>query len=312
MPDKLYKILGVKPDASEKEIRQAYRNLAKKHHPDLNPGDKASEDKFREVQAAHDILSDATKRRQYDAGEIDSEGKETPRSFYREYAAGGDGHAYRSTAGFDDLGDIFSELFRRGHGHAGHAGPGGGETHIRMQGGDLRYQMQVPFLDAVLGATTRLTLPGGQTLDVTIPPGHRDGQVLRLKGEGMPGIGGGHAGDAYIEVQVTPHATFRRDGDDIVVDLPISIDEAVLGASLRVPTVHGPVTMKVPKGANTGDVLRLKGKGVPARGKRPASDQKVVLSVKLPKTIDADLSAAIGEWAKTHHYDPRSGMEKGG
>ena len=305
MPDKLYKILGVKPDATEKEIRQAYRNLAKKHHPDLNPGDKASEDKFREVQAAHDILSDAAKRRRYDAGEIDAEGKETPRAFYREYAGGGDGHAYRSTAGFDDLGDIFSDLFRRSHGQAG------AETHIRMQGGDLRYQLEVPFLDSLLGTTTRLTMPGGQTLDVTIPPGHRDGQVLRLKGKGMPGIGGGHAGDAYIEVHVKPHPTFRRDGDDIVVELPISLDEAVLGASVPVPTVHGPVTMKVPKGANTGDVLRLKGKGVPARGKRPAGDQRVVLSVKLPKTVDADLAAAIGEWAKTHHYDPRRDMARG-
>jgi len=309
MPDKLYKVLGVEPDAPEKEIRQAYRNLAKKHHPDLNPGDKASEETFRDVQAAYDILSDADKRRRYDAGEIDAEGKETPRSFYREYAAGGDGHAYRSSAGFDDLGDIFSELFRRSHAHAG---PGSGETHIRMQGGDLRYQMQVPFLDAVRGTTTRLTLPGGQALDVTIPPGHRDGQMLRLKGKGIPGIGGGAAGDAYIEVRVQPHPTFRRDGDDIVVDLPISLDEAVLGASVPVPTVHGPVTMKVPKGANSGDVLRLKGKGVPALGKRQAGDQKVVLSVKLPKTIDADLSAAISEWAKTHHYDPRAGSEKGG
>ena len=182
MAEELYEMLGVKKDASQADIKKAHRVQAKKYHPDLNPGDKAAEETFRKVQAAYSILSDKEKRRQYDAGEIDVEGKETPRPFYREYAAADGGQPYASSAGFEDLGDIFSDLFRAQQ-------RGGENVYIRKRGGDVGYRMEVSFLEAVNGAKKRITMPEGKTLDITIPPGHRDGQMLRLRGKGMPGLG---------------------------------------------------------------------------------------------------------------------------
>ena len=302
MTEELYEVLGVKKDESNADIKKAHRSQAKKHHPDLNPGDKASEETFRKVQTAYNVLSDEEKRRQYDAGEIDAEGKEKPRQFYREYADAGGDHPYASSAGFDDLGDIFSEIFRAQQ-------QGGGKAHIRMQGGDIGYRMEVSFMEAVNGATKRVTMPDGKTLDITIPAGHRDGQILRLRGKGMPGLGGGSAGDAHIEVHVKPHRTFRRRGVDILVELPVALNEAVLGAKVNVPTARGPVSMTIPPGSNTGDTLRIKGKGVAAHGKHAAGDQLVTLSVVLPKKTDAELAAFLQEWAKDHSYDPRQGLE---
>ena len=302
MTEELYEVLGVKKDASNADIKKAHRSQAKKHHPDLNPGDKASEETFRKVQAAYNVLSDEEKRRRYDAGEIDAEGKEKPRQFYREYADAGGDHPYASSAGFDDLGDIFSEIFRAQQ-------HGGEKAHIRMQGGDIGYRMEVSFMEAVNGATKRVTMPDGKTLDITIPAGHHDGQILRLRGKGMPGLGGGSAGDAHIEVYVKPHRTFRRRGGDILVELPVALNEAVLGAKVNVPTARGPVSMSIPPGSNTGDILRIKGKGVAAHGKHTAGDQLVTLSVVLPKKTNAELTAFLQEWAKDHSYDPRQGLE---
>jgi DnaJ-class molecular chaperone len=300
--EELYRILGVNKEAAQADIRSAYLSLAKKHHPDLNPGDKASEETFRMVQAAYEILSNEKKRRQYDAGEIDAEGKGTPRQFYREYAAASGDHPYSSSAGFEDLGDIFSDLLRRQH-------QGGENVHFRMQGGDVHYRMEISFLEAVNGAKKRVTMPDGKTLDIKVPSGHRDGQMLRLRGKGMPGLGGGGgAGDAYVEIHVKPHRTFRRRDQDILVDLPVALNEAVLGAKVRVPTVQGSVTVAIPPGSNTGDTLRLKGKGVPASGKDKAGDQRVTLRIVLPKKVDAKLEAFLEDWAKDHGYDPRQGM----
>ena len=302
MADELYEVLGVKKDASQADIKKAHRLQAKKHHPDLNPGDKASEETFRKVQAAYNILSDKEKRRLYDAGEIDAEGKDTPRQFYREYAGADGGQTYASNAGFDDLGDIFSDLFRAQQHGADHA-------HIRRQGGDIGYRMEVSFLEAVNGAKKRITLPNGKTLDVTMPPGHREGQILRLRGKGMPGLGGGSAGDALVEVHIKPHRMFHRRGQDILIDLPVALNEAVLGGRVHVPTIRGAVTMTIPPGSNTGDMLRLKGKGIVASGKHSVGDQLVTLSVVLPKKADAKLSAFLKDLAKDHGYDPRQGME---
>ena len=301
MAEKLYEVLGVKKDASQADIKKAYRVQAKKYHPDLNPGDKAAEETFRKVQAAYSILSDKEKRGQYDAGEIDAEGKETPRPFYREYAAADGGQPYASSAGFEDLGDIFSDLFRAQQ-------RGGENVHIRRRGGDVGYRMEVSFLEAVNGAKKRITIPDGKTLDITIPPGHRDGQMLRLRGKGMPGLGGGAAGDAIVEVHIKPHQTFHRRGRDILLDLPVALHEAVLGARVHVPTARGSVAMTIPPGSNTGDMLRLKGKGVAASGKHKAGDQLVTLNVVLPKKVDAKLRAFLEDWAKDHGYDPRHGM----
>ena len=297
--DELYDVLGVKKTATQDEIKKAHRAQAKKHHPDLNPGDKAAEETFKKVQTAYNVLSDEEKRRRYDAGEIDAEGNETPRQYYREYANAGGDHPYTSSAGYDDLNDIFADILRA------QRRQGGDGAHIRMRGGDVTYRMEVGFLEAVNGAKKRVTMPDGKTLDINIPPGHRDGQILRLRGQGMPGIGGGETGDAHVEVHVKPHPDFVRRDRDIHVELPVALDEAVLGAKVRVPTVRGTVMMTIPPASNSGDVLRLKGKGVEAHGKHAAGDQLVKLVVVLPKEPDDALKDFLGEWAKEHSYDPR-------
>lgn len=303
MPDELYKVLGVGSGADADEIRKAYRALAKKYHPDLNPGDKAAEDTFKKIQTAYAILSDEEKRRQYDAGGIDELGKERQHGYYREYASEAGAHPYQSDAGFADFGDIFSDLF----GARGRGRPGDGGMNFRMRGGDVRYTLDVSFSEAILGAKKRVTMPDGGSLDIAIPPGQQDGQILRLRGKGMPGHGGGAAGDALVEVRVAPHPAFRRDGNNIHSELAIGLHEAVLGAKVPVPTVSGSVTMTIPAGSNSGDTLRLRGKGVPASGGRAAGDQLVTLRVVLPPKPDDSLRDFLQGWARDHAYDPRTG-----
>ncbi len=310
MADELYEVLGVSRDASSDDIKKAYRKLAKKYHPDLNPGDKAAEETFKKLQAANNLLSDPEKRKQYDAGAIDAEGNETRQHYYRDYAGAGGEHPYQSSAGYEDISDVFSDLFRahaRGGAQGGARGADGAE--FRMRGGDVRYSIEVPFLEAINGAKKRVTMPNGKVLDLAIPAGVHEGQILRLRGQGMPGYGGGPAGDAYVEVHVAAHPGFRRHGNNIHTDLPIGLHEAVLGAKVRVPTVTGAVTMSVPAGSNSGDTLRLRGKGVPAAGGRSAGDQVVTLRVQLPKEPDDELKTFLAEWAKTHSYDPRTEKE---
>jgi len=306
MTDELYKIIGVSRDASQDEIRKTYRKRAKELHPDLHPGDMESESRFKAVAAAYDILGDREKRARYDRGEIDASGAERPEhTFYRQYADSGRAGRYTSSAGSEDLGDI-SDLFADLFGHGAKGSGAGGQTAFRMRGQDVRYDLDVDFLDAVNGAKRRVTLADGGTLDLTIPAGTRDGTVLRLKGRGHSGLGGGPAGDALVGVRVRDHAVFRREGDDIVMTLPITLKEAVCGGKVTVPTVTGRVTMTVPKGSSSGDVLRLKGKGVaPAKG-APAGDQRVELRVSLPKSPDADLERLVSEWETAHPYDPRA------
>lgn len=306
-PTDLYSVLGVARDATPDVIRKAYRALAKKHHPDLNPGDTAAEEIFKNIQGANDILSDPEKRRQYDAGEIDAQGNETPRQYYREYASGGGEQPYHSSSGFEDLGDIFADLFRE----QAASGGAGERRNIRMRGPDTRYTMEVSFLEAVNGAKRRVTMPDGKTLDITVPSGQRDGHVLRLRGKGGPGIGGGESGDAYVEIHVAAHPLFVCRGDDIHIDLPVALHEAALGAKIRVPTATGAVAMTVPAGSSSGTTLRLRGKGMPARpnssGKMPG-DQIVTLKVVLPDPPDDELNAFLADWAKDHAYDPRAGI----
>ena len=259
-------------------------------------------------------MGDPDKRARFDRGDIDASGQEKPeQQYYRHYADAGAGHPYHSTEGFADFadaGDVFADLFGHARG-AGRAGAGSGRQRgaFRMRGGDARYSFAVDFLEAANGAKQRINLPDGSALDLTIPAGVRDGQVLRLKGKGMAGIGGGPSGDALVEVQVRPHKLFRREGDDIHIDLPISPAEAVLGAKIEVPTTGGPVAMTVPKGANTGTRLRLKGRGV-ARGKSgKRGDQYVTLKIVLPDIPDAELAALLERWEQEHPYNPRAGME---
>ena len=304
-----YEVLGVEPSASAKDIRTAYRKLAKKLHPDLNPGNKQAEEQFKEVTAAYDLLSDAEKRARFDRGEIDASGNERPRQqYYRDFAErGGSAHPYASDAGFADLGeadDILAQMFGRRGGRRA-AGEAGGT--FRMGGPDAHYRLELELLDAINGSTRSVTLPDGTSLDVRIPAGTRDGQVLRLRGKGEPGIGGGPPGDAMVEVTVRPHPLFRLQGDDIHIELPVSLAEAALGGRIAVPTPTGSVTMTVPKGSNSGTVLRLRGKGAAKRG-GGHGDEYVKLQVKLPDKPDADLARFLESWPG-RTYDPRQGME---
>lgn len=301
MSEDPYKVLGLTRQASQDDIQKAYRRLAKKHHPDLNPGDRSAEEKFKQVSAAYDLLGDEEKRRRFDSGEIDAQGAERPQSrFYRHYADAGADHPYASRAGFDDLADeeIFSQFFRRGAGERFRS--------PRMQGADVSYHLRVDFLDSVRGARRTLTLPDGTSVELTIPAGVEDGQVLRVRGRGAPGANGGAAGDALIELEVAEHPVFRREGSDIHVELPIALDEAVLGAKVEVPTPTGPVTMTVPAGSDSSRTLRLRGRGVqgPTKG-----DELVHLTVVLPEQIDPDLEAFMRRWREQHRYDPRKAMK---
>jgi DnaJ-class molecular chaperone len=283
-----YQTLGVNKDASQADIQKAYRRLAKKLHPDLNPGNKKAEDGFKDLSAAYDLLGDPDKRTRFDRGEIDASGVERPQQrYYRDFAEGGASHPYASDSGFADFAgadDILSEILGRG-----------GRANLRMRGQDVHYRLELDFLDAVNGGKQQLTLPDKSVLDVTIPPGTRDGQVLRLRGKGRPGLGGGPPGDALIEVAVRPHPTFERKGDDIHIELPISLKEAVLGGKAKVPTPAGAVTMTIPKWANTGRVLRLKGRGVP-RPDGTRGDELVRLKVMLPELPDPELEKFIDQW----------------
>lgn len=303
-----YEVLGVKKGASEDEIRRAYRKLAKQHHPDLNPGNKAAESRFKDISAAYDLLSDKEKRARYDRGEIDESGAERPQAahaWYRDFAEGAPGARYQAAEGIEpeDLDDLFGFFGRAARG--GRAGRG---RTIRMRGPDQHFSLTVEFLDAVNGARRRLNLAPDKSLDVTIPPGVHDGQVLRLQGQGGPGIGGGPPGDALIEIHLAPHPFFRREGDDIHLDLPITLGEAVLGAKVTVPTVTGPVTMTIPANSNTGRVMRLRGKGV-KRADGARGDQYVALKVVLPEGGNPELTGFVRDWAPKHPYNPRRDME---
>ncbi len=291
-----YEVLGVPRGASAEEIKQAYRKLAKKLHPDLNPGNQKVEQSFKEVAGAYDLLSDAQKRARFDRGEIDAAGAEKPRrSYYKNYAEGNWGARYRGFDGeegaFED--ELFADLFRgRGQG-------------LRVRGADVSYAAETDFIEAAAGAKRRLTLSDGKTIEFNIPPGTEDGQTLRLKGQGQAGQGGAVAGDAFIEIRIRPHPLFKREGDDVQIELPITLQEAVLGATVDLPTVDGKVAIKIPRGVNTGTVMRLKGKGIVNQSTKKRGDQLVKLKVMLPDAIDKELSDFIESWGKTHPYDVR-------
>jgi DnaJ-class molecular chaperone len=292
-----YTALGVSRSATADEIRRAYRKLAKELHPDVRPGDKQAEERFKRATAAFNLLSDPVTKGRFDRGEIDADGNERmafgsrPRQGARAHAGAGAGPGGVGGDAFD-LGDIFSDLFGSGF--------SGGRGYTRMRGRDIRFTLDIDFLDAVNGAKRRISLAEGRTLDVAIPAGVETGQVLRLKNQGGPGVQGGPAGDALVELNVRPHPYFRREGQDIHLDLNISLTEAVDGARIQTPTPSGPVTLTIPAGSNTGKTLRLKGKGVAGQG-----DQFVRLQVVLPDAPDEDLRKFVKKWSKKGYVPPR-------
>ncbi len=309
-----YQVLGVSRGASADEIRKAFRKLAKQNHPDTNPNNKAAEERFKQVSGAFDILGDAEKRKKFDAGAIDADGRETFGGFggagfggargpWGPPPGGPGGGAYRETFEGVDLGDILGEMFGGGaRGGARAGGQGGGFGGFSQRGADVRAKLEIDLEDAIKGGKRRIAFSDGRTIDVSIPKGASEGQTLRLKGQGSPGRSG--PGDAFIELTIKPHAIFRREGETLVMDVPVTAYDAVLGGKAEAPTPDGPVTLTIPKGANTGTRLRLKGRGLSdARGHR--GDLFARLVVTLPDPPDSTLEKFAETWRKERPYTPK-------
>jgi len=306
-----YSTLGVARNANEKDIKSAYRKLAKELHPDRNKDNPKAAERFSDVAKAYDLLSDKDKRARFDRGEIDAEGNPAMPfgggfggSGFGGGARGGTQRSYRpedlqgfGDAGGLDLGDLFEGLFGGraggapgGFGRASSGGPG--RRAPPPKGSNISYRLKVPFIDAAVRTDQRITLADGKTIDLKLPAGVEDGTQMRLKGKGEPGPGG--AGDALVTIAIEQHPFFRREGDDIRLDLPVTLDEAVAGAKVKVPTVDGPVMLTVAAGSSSGKVLRLKGKGFTKKnGQR--GDQLVTLEIDLPDDV-SELAARIEGW----------------
>jgi DnaJ-class molecular chaperone len=304
-----YRTLNVPRSADQAAIKQAYRKLAKMLHPDRNPGSTRAEQRFKEVSQAYDLLSDPVKRAKYDRGEIDAEGR--PRQAFKGFEFAGDPQSAAE--------GIFGKMFGRGFGGPFGEGFGSGRAQFRFddlrreasgaagararqprRGADRRYRLEVDFATAALGGKQRLHLDDGRAIEVVIPPGAEHGSTLRLKAQGEKGSSGAAAGDALVEIAIRPHPLFTRKGNDVHVELPISVPEAVLGASVPVPTIDGQVRITVPAGSNSGRTLRLRSRGiVQPDGRR--GDQYVRLLVVLPDAPDSELEA----WARRRNYDVR-------
>lgn len=339
MKKEYFKILGLKPGSSDKEIRSAYKKLAKKYHPDVNPGNKQAEEKFKEISEAYEVLSDPEKRSKWESGDLDFE------SFFRNAgAARGPGASARGAETFssfrfndaEDLGAVFENLF------GGTAGRGrAGAARRPFPGADLQYQASIGFEEAVRGTTLRIPLArtvactachgtgsiragktsvepcttcGGtgtrrvsETIQVRIPPGAEDGSRVRVAGKGEGGEGGGPSGDLYVVLQVQPHPYFRREGKDIILDVPLTVSEAALGTRIDVPTIDGRVTLTVPGGSSSGQRLRLKGRGVPSRSNASRGDQIVVLQIVTPRTLNPQSRKVFEELQRLNLDNPREG-----
>jgi len=298
-----YAALGLTKTASDADIKKAYRKIARTCHPDLKPDAPKAEAKFKAASAAYDLLKDSDTRAKFDRGEVDASGTERrqQQQYYRDYAEA-PGNPYRSGQGFegqDGMSDIFADFLRQ----RGQEGASFRSRGFDARGADQRYSLDVTFLDAVLGGKAQIVLPDGSAVAVKIPEGTADGQTIRLRGKGGPGYGEGPPGDALVTLSVTPHPVFQREGDDILMTLPITLDEAVLGGKVATPTVSGTVNLSVPKGATSGQMLRLRGRGVKGRG-----DQLVTFSIVSPPKIDTALAEFMETWRETNAYDPRKGM----
>jgi DnaJ-class molecular chaperone len=307
-----YAILGVARNASEKDIKSAYRKLAKELHPDRNSDNPKAAERFSEVTSAYDLLSDATKRAQFDRGEIDADGN--PANPFAGmgggYGGGGGGNPFGGGAGGGaegiDLSDLFDGLFGGGGGRSGggFGGFGGGQRRPPPKGANVSYRLKISLTDAATRAPQRITLSDGKTIDLKLPAGVEDGTQMRLAGKGEPGAGG--SGDAIVTIVIDPHAYFRRDGDNLRLDLPITLDEAVNGAKVKVPTADGAVMLTIAPGSSSGKVLRLKGKGM-SKKDGTHGDQLVTLEIELPGD-DADLKQRLEGWRDTRNPRARLGV----
>ena len=304
-----YSELGVSRSAGADEIRKAFRKLAKQLHPDQNPGDKKAEERFKRVTGAFDILGDREKKAKFDRGEIDADGRETMRGFGGAGPGGGGfqgnpfggGRPGGFSSSFEgaDFEDILGSMF----GGGGRGGGRGRASPFDTRGGDVRAKLEIDLEEAIKGGPKRIAFSDGRTLDVTIPKGAFEGQVLRLKGQGQPGRSG--AGDALVELVVRPHPLYRREGADLHMDLPVSVPDAVLGGRVEAPTPEGAVTLTVPRGSSSGAILRLKGRGAsdPQTGRR--GDLLAKLMIVLPEVIDGELDQFVETWRKDRPYTPR-------
>lgn len=293
-----YSVLGVSKSSTDAELKKTYRKLAKKLHPDINAGDERIADRFKEVSAAYALLRDKELRGRYDRGEINADGSEKGFAGAGFHPQGGGMGTGRFGEGFDPEA-IFASIF------------GGGRRQQqprRQKGQNKNYRLSVDFLEAVKGGKRPLTLGNGKALNVTIPENVKEGQKIRLKGQGDEGMAGGPAGDAIIEIMIKPHAYFRCDGNDIHLDLPLTLEEAVSGDKINIPTIDGMVAMTIPKGSSSGRMMRLKGKGTVDPKTKVRGDQYVKLQIMLPAEPDEALEKTIKKWAKDKTQDVRSHM----
>ena len=322
-----YDVLGVSKKASEAEIKKAFRALAKKHHPDKHANDPKAVKRFQEISAAYEIVGDKDKRAQFDRGEIDAAGQ--PKGFGQGFNPGGfqpgaggfeqgfggfkprtgsggagpQGFEYEFGGGAEGFRaeDIFADIL------GGLGGSGKGRRTQPRKGADVQLQTNVTLEEAALGGTRRVVVADGRQLEFRIPPGVKDGQQIRLKGQGAPGERGGPPGDAFITIAIAPHPLFERDGRDLRLDLPITLKEAVLGGKVPVPTLTGPVNLTLPPHSNSGRVLRLKGKGLPGVGGETVGDLYARLVVTLPDSTDSALESFVKGWDT--NYDPRAKLK---
>lgn len=301
MEEDPYKVLGVSKTASQKDIAKAYRKMAKKYHPDLNPGSKSSEAKFKEINNAYEKIGSEEARKKFDSGEADpftSSSGSGQRPYY--YQTQQEGGRYNSSFG-DGVEDIFQQFF------GGRPGRMGEQSYSQARKGqDHRYTMDVSFNDAVLGAEREIFLRNNKKLAIKIPPGILSGTKLRFTGQGEPGSGKNPPGDAYVEVKVLPSTLFKREGQDLILEVPISLREAILGGEVRVPTVEGPILLKIPPGSSSGMRLRAKGRGIKSPSSSTRGDQINLLKIQLPPVIDQELKDFIQKWSDSHLYNPRS------
>lgn len=297
-----YKILGVTPNATDEEIKTAYRRLAKQHHPDVNLGKADAERKFKDLNEAFKLVENQTQREKFAQNQFaetarESAGRTGP--FYRETQTGGGRY---SRAHADDFQDIFSSFF-------GGAGKAGGTD---IPGEDYAFTLEIEFSEAILGCEKQISLQPGKTIQLKVPPGVDDGTKLKLKGQGGPGFGKGGPGDAYVELKLRPSDIFRREGADLFIEVPVTLGEVVNGAEIKVPTIEGPVVMQIPPGMDTGKKLRLGGKGFPGKEKHKRGDLLVELRVMMPPAQDQAFKDFIQNWMSLHPYNPRKRFDETG